>query len=128
MQEIMEESNQSKVVIIGGGPASLTAAYELSKRGMEAFVLEKEQTVGGISKTVNYKNYYFDLGGHRFSTKVKQVDEMWREILRDDFLQRKRLSRIYYNKKFFYYPLRPMNALWGLGLWKCGRKVSIQRT
>ncbi len=113
----MERSISSKVVIIGGGPAGLTAAYELSKRGVESVVFEKDQTVGGISKTVNYKDYYFDLGGHRFFTKVRKVDEMWRDVLRDDFLERKRLSRIYYNKKFFYYPLRPMNALLGLGVW-----------
>ncbi len=113
----MKNPKIGKVVIIGGGPAGLTAAYELSKQGVESSVFEKEQTVGGISKTVNYKNYYFDLGGHRFFTKVRQVDEMWREVLSDDFLQRKRLSRIFYNKKFFYYPLRPMNALSGLGLW-----------
>jgi len=116
-QDIMERSNSSKVVIIGGGPAGLTAAYELSKKGVESVVFEKDQAVGGISKTVNYKDYHFDLGGHRFFTKVKKVDEMWRDVLRDDFLERKRLSRIYYNKKFFYYPLRPMNALLGLGVW-----------
>jgi len=116
-QDIMERSNSSKVVIIGGGPAGLTAAYELSKKGVESVVFEKDQAVGGISKTVNYKDYHFDLGGHRFFTKVKKVDEMWRDVLRDDFIERKRLSRIYYNKKFFYYPLRPMNALLGLGVW-----------
>jgi len=116
-QDIMERSNSSKVVIIGGGPAGLTAAYELSKKGVESVVFEKDQAVGGISKTVNYKDYHFDLGGHRFFTKVKKVDEMWRDVLRDDFIERKRLSRIYYNKKFFYYPLRPMNALLELGVW-----------
>jgi protoporphyrinogen oxidase len=117
MEEFTKGLNNNKVIIVGGGPAGLTAAYELSKKGVGAVVFEKDQIVGGISKTVNYKGYHFDLGGHRFFTKVKKVDEMWKDVLRDDFLERKRLSRIYYNKKFFYYPLRPMNALWGLGLW-----------
>ena len=85
------------------------------KSGVRSTVLEQDQTVGGISRTVNFKNYYFDLGGHRFFTKVKSVENMWKEVLGEDFLLRDRLSRIYYNKKFFYYPLRPLNALLGLG-------------
>ena len=105
------------VVIIGAGPAGLTAAYVLSKAGVESMVLEKDQTVGGIARTVNYKGYYFDLGGHRFFTKVDSVEKIWKEVLAEDLLRRNRLSRIYYNKKFFYYPLRPLNALLGLGIW-----------
>ena len=70
-----------KVVIVGAGPAGLTAAYVLSKTGVEATVLEKDQVVGGISRTVNYRGYYFDIGGHRFFTKVKAVDDMWKELL-----------------------------------------------
>lgn len=106
------------VVIIGAGPAGLTAAYELCKLGVRAVVLEKDSVVGGLSRTVNYKGYHFDIGGHRFFTKVKAVDAMWREVLTDgQFLRRNRLSRIYYNKKFFYYPLRASNALLGLGVW-----------
>jgi protoporphyrinogen oxidase len=104
------------VVIIGAGPAGLTAAYVLSKAGVKAIVLEKDQTAGGIARTVNYKGYYFDIGGHRFFTKVKSVEDIWKEVLGKDLLRRNRLSRIYYNKKFFYYPLRPMNALLGLGI------------
>ncbi len=106
-----------KVVIIGGGPAGLTASYQLSKVQVKSLVLEKDQTMGGLSKTINYRNYYFDIGGHRFFTKIREVDNIWQEVLSDDFLRRKRLSRIYYNKKFFYYPLRAFNALFGLGLW-----------
>ncbi len=105
------------VVIIGAGPAGLTAAYVLSKAGVQSIVLEKDQTAGGIARTVNYKNYYFDIGGHRFFTKVKSVENIWKEVLGGDLLRRSRLSRIYYNKKFFYYPLRPLNALLGLGIW-----------
>jgi len=105
------------VVIIGAGPAGLTAAYTLSKAGVRSIVLEKDQTVGGLARTVNYKGYYFDTGGHRFFTKVESVENIWKEVLGEDLLQRNRLSRIYYNKKFFYYPLRPLNALLGLGGW-----------
>jgi len=114
----MPEDHKQKIVIIGGGPAGLTAAYELCKAGMKSIVLEKDDIVGGISRTANYKGYLFDIGGHRFFTKVKTVEDMWHEVLPDgDFLRRGRLSRIYYNKRFFYYPLRPSNALLGLGIW-----------
>jgi len=108
---------QDPVVIIGAGPAGLTAAYVLSKAGVQSIVLEKDPTVGGIARTVNYKSYYFDIGGHRFFTKVKSVENIWKEVLGKDLLRRHRLSRIYFKKKFFYYPLRPLNALLGLGIW-----------
>ena len=108
----------SRVVIIGGGPAGLTAAYQLSKKSVYALVLEKDFILGGISRTENYKGYHFDIGGHRFFTKVKVVEDLWHEVLPEgDFIKRRRLSRIFYNKKFFYYPLRPFNALFGLGFW-----------
>jgi len=113
----MSEHNENKVVIIGGGPAGLTAAYELCKKGIKSTILEKDTIVGGISRTVDYKGYHFDIGGHRFFTKVKAVNDMWHEVLRDDMLKCRRLSRIYYAKKFFYYPLRPFNLLAGLGIW-----------
>src|SRR5947209_10390389 len=103
---IVKDKNK-RVVIVGAGPAGLTAAYELCKSGVSSVVLEKDVVVGGISRTVNYKGYHFDIGGHRFFTKVKAVDTMWREVLTEEkFLRRSRLSRIYYNKKFFYYPLK----------------------
>ena len=113
-----EGAGRKKVLVIGGGPAGLTAGYDLSRAGVESVVLEKDSQVGGISKTVVYKGYHFDLGGHRFFTKVKRVEDMWNEVLKDDFLYRTRLSRILYNGKFFYYPLKPLNTLFGLGIWK----------
>lgn len=118
----MSEANQKKVVIIGAGPAGLTAAYELCKVGVKSVVLEKDNIVGGISRTVNYRGYLFDIGGHRFFTKVKAVEELWKEILDEDkFLTRSRLSRIYFKNKFFHYPLQPTNALLGLGLYNSFR-------
>jgi protoporphyrinogen oxidase len=108
-------------VIIGAGPAGLTAAYELSKRQVSAVILEKDSVVGGLARTAEYKGYLFDIGGHRFFTKVTLVDQMWREVLGSDFITRPRLSRIYYNSKFFQYPLEPMNALRGLGIFEAAR-------
>ena len=108
--------SKPSVVIIGAGPAGLTAAYELSKFNSACTVLEADTTVGGIARTVEYKGYRFDIGGHRFFTKVSLVEQMWKEILGDEFIARPRLSRIYYKSKFFQYPLEPMNALLGLGI------------
>jgi len=107
-----------QVVVIGAGPAGLTAAYELAKLDSKPVVIEKGDKVGGIARTEAYKGFYFDMGGHRFFTKVEEVNKTWREVLGDKFLHRPRLSRIYYNRKFFDYPLKPMNALAGLGLWQ----------
>ena len=106
-----------QVVIIGAGPAGLTAAWELTKRGRTATVLEADDVVGGISRTVERDGWRFDIGGHRFFTKVREVEAVWREILpAEDFLLRPRLSRIYYKNKFFDYPLRAMNVLKVVGI------------
>lgn len=105
-----------KVVIIGAGPAGLAATYSLAKTGGTVVCFESDQVVGGISRTVEYKGFRFDIGGHRFFTKIPAVDNLWHEILGKDFLKRPRVSRIYYNGKFFNYPLKPLNALRGLGL------------
>lgn len=109
-------SSDKHFVVIGGGPAGLTAAYELTKRGITTTVFEKHDKVGGLARTENHRGYYFDLGGHRFFTKVAEVNALWHELLRDDFLRRPRLSRIFYQSKFFDYPLKPSNALRGLGI------------
>jgi protoporphyrinogen oxidase len=104
-------------VVIGAGPAGLTAAYELTKRGASVEVFESEGVVGGISQTAERDGWRFDIGGHRFFTKVPQVEALWHEILPDeDFLLRPRMSRIYYRGKLFDYPLKAMNALRNLGL------------
>ena len=106
-----------KVVIIGAGPAGLTAAYQLCKAGISSVVIERDDVVGGLSRTVRYAGFHFDIGGHRFFTKVKAVEDMWHEVLGEEFLRCQRLSRIYYRKKFFFYPLKPTNALFNLGVW-----------
>jgi len=108
--------NHYGVVIIGAGPAGLAAGIKLVKAGKKVLIVEKESHVGGISKTIEYKGYRFDLGGHRFFTKSKEVNDLWNETLGKDFITRPRLSRIYYQNKFFAYPVKPLNALKGLGL------------
>ncbi|MHB8864946.1 MAG: NAD(P)/FAD-dependent oxidoreductase [Pirellulaceae bacterium] len=108
-----EESG--RVIVIGGGPAGLSAAYELTLRGKKPLVLEKYHAVGGLARTERFHGNYFDLGGHRFYTQMPEIERFWREILGDDLLRRPRLSRIYYRKRFFHYPLKPLNALRGLG-------------
>ncbi len=113
-----QASSAETCVVIGAGPAGLTAAYELSKSGLPTTVLESSAVPGGLARTEHYKGYRFDIGGHRFFTKLNIVDEIWRELLGNDFLSRPRLSRIYYNGRFFKYPLEPMDALSQLGLWE----------
>ena len=109
------DPSQRHVVIIGAGPAGLTAAREIARRGLRPILVEKGAMVGGLARTESYKGFHFDMGGHRFFTKVAEVNKIWHEVLGDEFLRRPRLSRIYYNRQFFHYPLRPLNALLGLG-------------
>ncbi len=112
-----------EIVIVGAGPAGLSAAYEISKSGFPCTVLEKSPVVGGLARTEEYKGYRFDIGGHRFFTKSKTVNRMWHEILGSDFIRRPRLSRIYYKSHFFSYPLDPVNALLNLGVFESARCV-----
>ena len=110
-----------QVVVIGAGPAGLTAAHELSRHAIRSTVLEADGVVGGLARTVPYKGYLFDIGGHRFFTKVSLIENLWRETLGDDLLTRSRRSRIYYKKRFFAYPIEPMQALVDLGLIESAR-------
>lgn len=105
------------VAIIGAGPAGLTAGYLLTRQGKSVAIIEKDATyVGGISRTVEHEGYRFDIGGHRFFSKSAAVVDLWNEILPDDFIQRPRMSRIYYEGKFYSYPLRAFEALANLGI------------
>ncbi|MGI9578181.1 MAG: NAD(P)/FAD-dependent oxidoreductase [Microthrixaceae bacterium] len=118
------DATADPIVVIGAGPAGLTAAYELSKAGRSCDILEATDVVGGISRTATRDGWRFDIGGHRFFTKVKPVEDLWHEILDDDeFLTRPRMSRIYYQGKYYDYPIRPMNALKNLGLVEAVRCV-----
>ena len=113
------------VAIIGGGPAGLTAGYELQRLdpAVEVSVYEADRIVGGIARTETYKGFRFDIGGHRFFTKVPEVDAMWREVMADDFVRVPRLSRIYYRGKFYEYPLKLLNALGNIGPYEASRIV-----
>jgi protoporphyrinogen oxidase len=106
----------SKVIIVGAGPAGLTAAYELTKHSIYPLVLEKSSKVGGLARTEVYKGYRFDIGGHRFYTKVGEVNRLWHEMLGHDLLRVRRLSRIYYRGRFFNYPIDLVNTMANLGL------------
>jgi len=110
-------STHADVFVIGAGPAGLTAAYCLTKENPSVIVVEKDPVyVGGISRTVEYNGFMFDIGGHRFFSKSKEVVDLWQEILPDDFIERPRLSRIYYGGKYYSYPLSAFEALRNLGL------------
>jgi len=108
--------NKEPVVIIGAGPAGLSAAYELVKRGVKPVILEKADKVGGIARTETYKGYLFDIGGHRFFTKNQKINRVWQKMLGKDFLKVPRMSRIYYHDRFFNYPLQLSNSLINLGV------------
>jgi protoporphyrinogen oxidase len=114
----------TKVAVIGAGPAGLTAGYLLTKAEVPVVILEGDpQYVGGISKTAKYRGYHFDIGGHRFFSKSKEVEDLWSEILPDDMLVRPRSSRILYRNRFFTYPLKAGEALSKLGIFesmRCG--------
>ena len=113
-----EEGEPIETAILGGGPAGLTAAHVLAVRGEDGVVFEADGTVGGISKTVEFNGYRFDLGGHRFFTKLKPIERLWERMLGEEMLVRPRLSRIYFNGKFFSYPLTAKDVLGRLGLFE----------
>jgi protoporphyrinogen oxidase len=118
LKTIETATPEAPIVIVGAGPAGLTCAYELARHGIPCLVVDADRRVGGLAQTAEYKGFRFDIGGHRFFTKVPAVAEMWRTMLGADFIRRPRLSRIFYNGKFFDYPLKPLNTLTSLGLFR----------
>jgi protoporphyrinogen oxidase len=111
-----DQSNKTRAIVLGGGLAGLSAAHVLSKAGLYPVVIEADSTVGGLSKTIVCGNYRFDLGGHRFFTKDKELEAFVLELMGDELLNVGRKSQIFMNGKFFDYPLKPLNSLSGLGL------------
>src|SRR6187200_3023476 len=111
----MATENPQTTLVLGGGPAGLTAGYLLGKAGRDVVVLEAEDQVGGLAKTVEVDGYRFDLGGHRFFTKSVEVDTLWHEVLGEEFLLRPRMSRIFWNNRYLDYPLRGPDVVKKLG-------------
>ncbi len=115
---------ETKYLIVGAGPAGMASAYELAKAGHKPVVLDIEEQAGGICRTLDHQGYLFDIGGHRFLTKSKEIQELWRGIMGSDLLRVKRLSRIYYRYRFFSYPLKFFDTFLKLGLWGSGKAIS----
>ncbi|MCU1273839.1 MAG: protoporphyrinogen oxidase [Bryobacterales bacterium] len=111
----MTHEYAAPVIILGAGPAGLSAGYELCGHGIGSILLERDSVVGGLARTVEHNGYRFDIGGHRFFTKIPSIEKIWKDVLGDDLLVRPRLSRIYYRSKFFRYPLEPLDAVLRLG-------------
>jgi protoporphyrinogen oxidase len=112
----METRSEFDVAIVGAGPAGLTAGYELARNGLQIVVLEQDpQYVGGLARTVQYKGFRFDIGGHRFFSRNQEIESLWTEWMGERMRVRARLSRIHYQGRFFKYPLEPFNAFRQLG-------------
>src|SRR3954467_102570 len=120
----MNPNPVTRTIILGGGPAGLSAALELAHQGGTPLVLEADEVLGGLARTVSYKGFLFDIGGHRFFTKSPEVQQLWQEILGSSLKQRSRLSRIYYRNRFFHYPINVLDALFGVGPLEAGRIVA----
>ena len=123
---MLNTSRKPALFVIGAGPAGLTAAVEAGRVGFHAVVVEKNAIVGGLARTECYKGFLFDLGGHRFFTKVEWVNDWWRDVLGDALLRRPRLSRILYANTFFSYPPSFLNAVSGLGPVE-GLRIALRR-
>jgi len=112
----LRDPNHSRVLIIGAGPAGLTAGYELARNGYRPEVLEADsRCVGGLARTVEYRGFRFDIGGHRFFSKNPEIEALWTELLGHRMRECSRLSRVYYSGRFFKYPLEPLDTLRNLG-------------
>lgn len=113
-------AGKDDVLVIGAGPAGLTAAYELARHGIAGTIVEAEDVVGGLARTVERDGYRFDIGAHRFFTKVSEIERLWEEMLGQPMLKCRRLTRILYDGRFYDYPLKARNALGNMGLLSAG--------
>jgi len=117
--------SSTEFAVIGAGPAGLAAAHDLARRGRSPVVFEADQHVGGLAKTVERRGFRFDIGPHRFFTKSPEVEALWSEMLpAEEFPKVPRTTRIWYRGKLFNYPLKPMNALFGLGPFTSARVMA----
>lgn len=114
----------AKNIVIGAGPAGMACAWTLAAAGVPVQVVEKDALPGGLCRTLDFNGYLFDIGGHRFLSKSPEINRLWREIMQDDMLSVKRLSRIYFHKKFFSYPLSFFNTFRNLGVWESVRCIA----
>lgn len=120
----MVKSTKKRAIIIGAGPAGITAGLELAKNGsFQVAVIEKEEVVGGLSKTIEYKGCRFDIGPHHYLTDVPRVMQIWKDLMGTEFEFHRRFTRIFYKKHFFSYPLQPLNVLRGLSIFECIRSI-----
>lgn len=115
IDEIDPIADRPPVAVLGGGPAGITAAYRLARAGRSVVLYEKEESVGGLARTESREGFRFDLGGHRFFTKMTEVEALWHEVLGDEFLTRPRMSRIYWNGRYLAYPLEGRDVIRKLG-------------
>ncbi len=107
---------ENDTIILGGGLAGLSSGYILTQAGLKASVYERDSVVGGLSKTIENNGFRFDLGGHRFFTKDEKVAVTVRNLMGNELHSVHRSSKIYLHNKYFDYPLKPFNAMFGLGL------------
>ena len=112
----MTAGRENSTVILGGGLAGLSAGYVLTKAGRKVIIFEADSTVGGLSKTIVRGDFRFDLGGHRFVTKEKKIENFVRDLMNGELVSVPRKSKIYMRNKYFDYPLKPLNAMFGLGI------------
>lgn len=112
-------NKKKKILVLGAGPAGLTAAYNLSKnKSLEVQLIEISDQVGGMARSFNLFNQIVDVGPHRFFSSDPRVNSLWLEVVERDYKMVNRTTRIYYDNKFFNYPLKAFNALWNLGIWE----------
>jgi protoporphyrinogen oxidase len=120
----VKESNLKRIAVIGAGPAGMTAAYQISKeKDVEVTLFEKSNSVGGLAKSIELWGQRVDIGPHRFFSSDSKVNRFWLEVVEDNYLMVNRLTRIFYNNRFFYYPLKPLDAFAKLGIIETTRCV-----